>query len=263
MTALDLIVFSDLDGTLLDHATYDWSPARPALDRLAALDVPVVLASSKTAAEIAPLRREMGLERWPAIVENGAGLLPAGQGADAPGPEYPRLRAVLKGLPETLRAGFEGFGDWSDAEVARRTGLPPESARLARIRAFSEPGIWGGDDAGRDAFVAALAAQGVSARLGGRYLTLSFGGTKADRMAELATSLGRTRMVALGDAPNDAEMLTTADIGVVIANPHGPGLPELPGEAAGRIRRSTKTGPAGWNEMILPLVSDQADTPAG
>lgn len=29
-----LLVFTDLDGTLLDHESYDWSPARPALNRL-------------------------------------------------------------------------------------------------------------------------------------------------------------------------------------------------------------------------------------
>lgn len=43
-----LILFSDLDGTLLDHDTYDWSPAQPALKQLAALEVPLVLTSSKT-----------------------------------------------------------------------------------------------------------------------------------------------------------------------------------------------------------------------
>ena len=34
-----LLLFSDLDGTLLDHDSYDWSPAKPALERLAAADI--------------------------------------------------------------------------------------------------------------------------------------------------------------------------------------------------------------------------------
>jgi hypothetical protein len=73
-----LIVFSDLDGTLLDHETYSWQPAAPALDALKQRGIPLILASSKTAAEIAGLRAEMGFADCPAIVENGAGMLSRG-----------------------------------------------------------------------------------------------------------------------------------------------------------------------------------------
>ena len=31
-----VMVFTDLDGTLMDHETYDVAPAKPALDALAA-----------------------------------------------------------------------------------------------------------------------------------------------------------------------------------------------------------------------------------
>lgn len=69
-----LLVFSDLDGTLLDANDYDWSPAQPALDRLANAGIPLVLSSSKTAAEMAWLQAAMGLH-LPAIVENGAAVV--------------------------------------------------------------------------------------------------------------------------------------------------------------------------------------------
>ena len=54
-----LVVFSDLDGTLLDHDTYAWDAAKPALTRLALLGCPVILTSSKTAAEITVLQADM------------------------------------------------------------------------------------------------------------------------------------------------------------------------------------------------------------
>ncbi|MCA0919954.1 HAD-IIB family hydrolase [Pseudooceanicola nanhaiensis] len=256
MTLPPFIVFTDLDGTLLDHESYSWEAARPALDALEALGVPVILASSKTAAEIAPLRAELGRAWCPAIAENGAGLLAPGADPQEPGPVYRELRARLDQLAPEMRARFTGFGDWTDAEVAQVTGLPAENARLARIRAFSEPGVFDGTEAEEAAFVAALEALGVASRRGGRFLTLSLGGTKADRMAEAAAAWPGCRTVALGDAPNDVEMLQTADIGIVIANDHAKPLPALEGEAEGRIRRSTKIGPAGWNEMILKLVSE-------
>ena len=248
-----LIVFTDLDGTLLDHHDYSWQAAAPALDKLRALGVPVVIASSKTAAEIAPLRAEIGFADCPAIVENGAGLLPAGATPDDAADDYARLRAALDTLPAELRNRFRGFGDMTDQDVADITGLPLASAALARTRAFSEPGVYEGD---AQAFTKALEQKGIHARRGGRFLTLSFGGTKADQMADIAATYGTPDTIALGDAPNDVEMLQTATHGVIIANPSGQPLPELQGEAEGRIFRSEKAGPNGWNASILKLLSD-------
>ena len=75
-----MIVFTDLDGTLLDHETYRFDAALPALETLAARGVPLVLATSKTAAEIGPIRQALGRD-VPAIVENGGGIDWAGDAA--------------------------------------------------------------------------------------------------------------------------------------------------------------------------------------
>ncbi|MCR8547226.1 HAD-IIB family hydrolase [Salipiger sp. P9] len=248
-----LIVFTDLDGTLLDHSDYSYDPARPALAALKARGIPLILASSKTAAEILPLHQELGLGDAPMIVENGAERVSPGAAA-TDRTAYDRLRGILDTLPEDLRAPFRGFGDMSTAEVAEITGLPPASAALARQRNFSEPGLWQGTDAQRDAFLAALAAQGVLARSGGRFLTLSFGGTKAQQMAGIMADLGADTAIALGDAPNDVEMLESADYGVILRNDHGKGIPALPGEDSGRIARTTEPGPKGWNIAVLALL---------
>lgn len=103
-------------------------------------------------------------------------------------------------------------------------------------------------------FLQALKTLGVSARRGGRFLTLSFGGTKADRMTEIAARYGTPLKLALGDAPNDREMIEAADHGVIVTNPHGAPLPCLPGETAGRIHRTAAPGPEGWNTAVLDLL---------
>jgi mannosyl-3-phosphoglycerate phosphatase len=261
-----IIIFSDLDGTLLDHETYSWTPARPALDALKARDIPLILASSKTAAEITGLRVEMGFTHCPAIIENGAGVLEAdgGDNGDDDRSVYGRLIAVLDSLPLRLRENFSGFSDWSVDEVADQTGLSPQDAARAAARRYSEPGLWWGDDEERVEFIELLAENGISARQGGRYLTLSYGATKADRMREIAARYAaggkKPLVLALGDAPNDIEMLEAADIGVVIANPHTAPLPELDGESIGRIIRTMKTGPEGWNEHVLRIIEELDDS---
>jgi len=244
------VVFTDLDGTLLDHESYSWDAAVPALEALKAAGVPLVLASSKTAAEIADLHADLGLAEIPAIVENGAGSFRPGEDGDDDS-AYRSLRRALEALPKELRVFFRGFGDMSAFEVADITGLSRDAAALARTRQHSEPGLWAGDAATLEAFVAALGAQDIAARRGGRFLTLSFGATKADRMAEITTGLGATTSLALGDAPNDVEMLKAADTGVIVKNDHVPPLPRLTGEDAGRITRTEAPGPAGWNLAVL------------
>jgi len=257
MPGIALIVFTDLDGTLLDHDSYSHAAAAPALRQLRDKGVLVVLASSKTAAEIAPLRAELGFSHVPAIVENGAGVLAPGAGADGGDADYTRLRRILATLPAELRAGFQGFGDWGPEGIARETGLSPQAAALAARRSFSEPGLWSGAAHARQSFLDALAAHGVHAREGGRFLTLSFGGTKAAQMGAIAARYGSPFIVALGDAPNDTEMLERADLGIVVANPHRAPLPALAGEDAGHIRRTTEPGPSGWNRAMLDVIVER------
>jgi len=151
---MQLLIFTDLDGTLLDHETYSWVPAQPALNELKRLGVPLIMASSKTAAEIAPLRAKAGFSHCPAIVENGAGILPPGNFADdGDVSAYRTIRETLGQVAEQLRANFKGFGDMSVEEIAASTGLPGDSAALAARRAFSEPGVWSGTDKERDIFI--------------------------------------------------------------------------------------------------------------
>ncbi|WP_095587470.1 HAD-IIB family hydrolase [Actibacterium ureilyticum] len=253
---MGLAVFTDLDGTLLDHDTYSYAAAQPALDRLITDRIPVILTSSKTAVEIIALHRDIGLGDAPIIVENGAGIVDPQQGNTDDDRAYRRIRAALDGLPG--RADFRGFGDMTDAEVAEITGLPPQAAAMAQQRCHSEPGLWSGSDDALDTFLTALAERGISARRGGRFLTLSLGRTKADAMRDCAARLGATTTIALGDAPNDIEMLEAADFGVIIRNDHAPPLPPLRGEGTGRIRRTTAPGPQGWNVAMQDILNELA-----
>jgi len=253
-----LIVFTDLDGTLLDHETYSHAAALPALNRLKQLEIPLILASSKTAAEIIPLRAELGFSRCEAIVENGAGVLEASSDDQSSGEGYQRIRQILDRLPPGLRIQYRGFSDWSAEEVSGRTGLSLAQAQMAKQRRFSEPGLWLGNEADREKFVAAINAHGLSALQGGRFMTLSFGGNKAERMVEIARRYsavaGNPFTVALGDAENDVAMIERARLGVIIPNPAHGGIARLDGEATGRIIRAPSAGPEGWNQVILSLL---------
>ncbi|WP_281954588.1 HAD-IIB family hydrolase [Pseudophaeobacter arcticus] len=249
-----LMVFTDLDGTLIDHVTYRWDAAQQALTALQRLSAAVVLASSKTAAEIGALRSDLELEDWPAIVENGAGILSPHGKCVPQAAHYQAVRSVLDGLPGPLRRCFRGFGDVTADQLVEMTGLARPQAKLAQQRAFSEPGQWLGTAQQRSDFLAYLLEQGVTAQQGGRFLTLSFGGNKADQLLKIVQSYQPQHTIALGDAPNDIQMLEKVDFGVVVANPHRAPLPLLKGEARGQILRTKEAGPVGWNTAVLQLL---------
>lgn len=256
--ARNLIVFTDLDGTLLDHETYSHAKALPALERLRELEIPLILASSKTAAEIVPLRAALGLSHCEAIVENGCGIIEAGEADEGSGETYHKIREILNGLPPALRSRYQGFSDWTAQEVSARTGLSLVEAANARKRQFSEPGLWLGNEKDRQEFVALISEKGLDVQQGGRFMTLSFGGNKAERVIEIANRYTAPDcepfIIAFGDAGNDVAMIEQAHLGVIIPNPAHGGIPRLDGETTGRVIRAGSEGPAGWNQIITALL---------
>ncbi|AXS84942.1 HAD-IIB family hydrolase [Marinobacter sp. Arc7-DN-1] len=257
-----LLIFSDLDGTLLDHDDYRWQPARPALAKLRAAAIPLVLNSSKTLPEIRALREELG-NTAPFIVENGAAVIipPHTFGNTAEevvnfGATRDRVLEVL-GAQRTAGAQFRGFDDMSAEELAGETGLDPAAAERAKQRLGTEPLIWQGADEGLAEFKAALANENLRLVPGGRFLHAMGIFDKADGARFL---LGKYRerygeqplvAIALGDSPNDQRMLESADIPVVI---RGVKSEEVTLPSAKHAMRSLKPGPEGWNECVLNLL---------
>ena len=52
------LVYSDLDGTLLDHYSYQATDALPMLAQLSCANIPVILNTSKTYTELLPIVKE-------------------------------------------------------------------------------------------------------------------------------------------------------------------------------------------------------------
>jgi len=261
-----LLIFTDLDGTLLNHENYCWQQARPALERVAEAGVPLILNSSKTAAEIRVLRQQMG-NTDPFIVENSAAVVipPNTFGNDREQiVHFGASRTdVLKVLAAQRGCGarFRGFADMSDEELAEYSGLDSASAARARERLGTEPLLWEGSEDERVCFEAALAAENLRLVKGGRFYHAMGIFDKADGARFLLNKYReqyqeryghqQVTAIALGDSPNDQQMLEEADIPVVI---RGVNSNEVQLPSGKHAMRSLKPGPEGWNECVLNLL---------
>jgi mannosyl-3-phosphoglycerate phosphatase len=72
-TTPKLVIFTDLDGCLLDRETYSFEPAQAALRLIREKEIPLILVSSKTRVEIEEYRRRLK-NGHPIVSENGGAV---------------------------------------------------------------------------------------------------------------------------------------------------------------------------------------------
>jgi len=263
-----LLIATDLDGTLLDHASYAYAPALPVLQALRARGVPVVFNSSKTAAELTVLRRKLD-NHDPYIAENGAVVhLPKALGPHAPvgtrllGVSAGAVRAAVQAVRAQLGCRCTGFSELDADAVAALTGLDRAAAEQARTRDASEPLVWHDSEAMLAHFRTALHARGLTVVRGGRFVHVGGETDKGRALCWLAaayraqSSGGTLVVIAAGDADNDRPMLAAADVAVVVPRPDGSRL-DVP-EAPRRIV-APAPGPAGWAAAMRQAVAPWLD----
>ena len=264
---IPLVVLTDLDGTLLDHHSYSARPAKPALERLKQLRIPVIFNTSKTRDEVLVLRQQLD-NHDPFVCENGSAVfLPrtdgSGYNPEILGASY---QDILKALHQLRSQGyrFRGFNDMPDSEVAALTGLSIDEAHLAKQRHASEPLIWNDSDSAKAEFVQALEGFGLRATQGGRFLHVMGNTDKSsgvDFFRHYYAHYWKTdiQVAALGDGGNDREMLEAADYPIVI-----PGVNTTLSLNNSASVTATQAGPDGWNHCMNELLDQlQKEQPCG
>jgi mannosyl-3-phosphoglycerate phosphatase len=266
------LVFTDLDGSLLDAETYSFDAARPALQRLQRAGTPLVPVTSKTRAEVEWWRRLLS-NRDPFIVENGGALfLPEfclpfaidgaicrdGYGVVEFGQPYERLVTALLDASRETGCAVSAFHAMEAEQVARRCGLTIEQAQMAKAREYDEAfEIQCGAE--RVRLLEALERRGLRWTRGGRFYHVMGGSDKA-RAVKAARDLyvrayGEVTTIGIGDAPNDAGFLGVVDYAVIIRSPMWERMTKL----VPRGHVTQQPGPAGWNEAILTIFDSPCE----
>jgi len=264
--AYGVLVFTDLDGTLLDADSQSWSPAAGAINELKKREMPIMPVSSKTRAEAESFMKQMEVN-GPLITENGSGIfVPKGYFPfefkydrevdnycviDLAQP-YSKVREVLselKGLGEIV-----GFGDMSTKEIAEEMARDESLAELAKKREYEEVFRFSGDE---EVLKKALGERGVTWTSRGRYWRARICGDKGEavkRLVELyKTADSGLKTVGLGDSFRDVSLLKAVDVPILIRRKDGSFDPEVTLEC---VRKSDSPGPQGWGEEIMKVLGE-------
>ncbi|WP_419767953.1 HAD-IIB family hydrolase [Arcobacter sp.] len=255
-TKTDYLIFTDLDGTLLDHKTYEFNEAKEMLDFIREQKIPLIIVTSKTKDEVVELQKKLDIS-FPFVIENGAGIF-------IPKEKTYELISLGKNYDTTISAfkeyskkfPIQGFHEMNDEEVSLYTGLPKNKAKKARKRTFSEPFILK-DETKAKQLKQLVLTDGFDVVKGGRfYHLITFGQDKAKAVLEMKKYYDNLynknfKTIALGDGENDITMLKCVDIPILIKKYDGSFIKcEI-----NNLTKSRFIGPKGWNNSLKRILN--------
>jgi mannosyl-3-phosphoglycerate phosphatase len=272
------LIFTALEGALVDPHTDSFAGAEEALSELDRRKIAFVLLTTRTREEIDPIRRKMG-HNHPFVTENGGGIFfPDGYFSlkipgsvrtarylsVAQGRLYAEVCEALDDIAEECAVGVAGFHHMSLREIADNTGLRPKIAELARAREFDEPFYFtSADDKAIARFVETARARGFDTRRGPMFWHLS---AKCDAARAVRSLAGlfreathiKLRLVGIGGGEGDLPWLRAVDHSVLLPDSQEAAQPsEHSRDNPGRTRSivmGDAPGAAGWNKAILNII---------
>ena len=247
-----LLIFTDLDATLLDHETYSFEEALPALQLIKDKEIPLILSSSKTYEEMIHIRKKLN-NKDPFIYENGSGIYFKNKKVSL-GANYNEIQSLLSKLKQQFT--FLSFTDMGPQGIQKETGLDINASIRASQREFTEPIIWKDTIEQLNKFKTLLSKKNLIILQGGRFLTISSPQTKGDALLWIKKryeGLSNKKIITLGlgDSENDINMLKKVDKAVIIRHPTQP-PPKITMHSS--IITTDEIGPKGWNKAIIDYI---------
>lgn len=260
-----ILIFSDLDGTLLDDKTYSFEKAKDALNLIKKLKIPLILTSSKTKKEIEYYRNKLK-NKDPFISENGGGIfIPKNYFKKESyfieeekyfiirlGESYENLRKALK---EAKKDGFNlnGFGDMTLNEIMVLTNLKKKEAIFCKDRYFDEVFLFYGLKKEEKEMIKYFKEKGLKITKG-KYFHLMGKNDKGKAVKVLLKlykkKYGKVFSIGLGDSLNDLEMLKSVDLPVLIKKENG----SYENINLKKMIKSSFSGSKGFNEVLLKIL---------
>jgi mannosyl-3-phosphoglycerate phosphatase len=269
-TTRKLVIFTDLDGTLLDRNTFSFEPAQPALLIIQQKGVPLVLSSSKTRAEIEFYRKKLENDH-PFISENGGAVFipkdyfsfqfPYDRETDwffvlELGIFYPQIIRVLEWIKKETGILIKGFSDMTVKEISSACNLDMKEAELAKKREYDEPFIIEGGEKEIGIVRRKIEEKGMNYVWGGKFHHI-LGKNDKGKAVEILKELYENQFssiftIGIGDGLNDLPMLSVVERPFFLKEENSLSPKALP--PIQNLTVISGIGPQVWNKVILNIV---------
>jgi len=270
------LVFTGLDGAILDANPDTIQEVLPALELLRSRNVPLIATSLRTAAEVLPIVKSLDLPD-PFIVEGGGAIyipedaLKIGYKFQKTADNYRVIEfgthraSILKKLVRLRQdQGFNliGFSELTVKQASNWGDISPEEIRAAQAREYSEPVLFQGsaEELGR------LNSEIESQRLRIMRFNRSFlltGENDEGNAARFLTQLYREEFqgksvvsIGLGDNHLSTSLLYAVDIPVLVRRPDGK-FDDQVGRFGMKFTRNP--GPIGWSQAVIALITEDPE----
>jgi len=269
-TTPKIIIFTDLDGPLLDRKTYSFEAALPAIHLVKQKGIPLVLSTSKTRAEIELYRKRLENDH-PFICENGGAVFipkdyfsfrfPYERELDwyfviELGTFYLQIIEVLESIRKETAIPIKGFSDLTAKELKSLCGLSLEEAESNKEREYDEPFIVEGGQREIEIVRRKIQEKGLNYVWGGRFHRI-LGKNDKGKAVEILRELYENQFfsiltVGIGGSLNDVPMLLGVDEPILLKEED-----DLLPEGLSSTQNLTVIegrGPKVWSEAVLNVL---------
>ena len=251
-----VVIFTDLDGSLLHRDTFKFDSIKDYIKSLVSKGVIIIPNSSKTEKEIEKFNEELGLN-LPYISENGSSI----HGLNLITSNFPDklvlsrekeelLKIYENKVPEKLKEKCFQISKMSKKEKENILGQKDEKLKDALNRKYTLPFLFKGDKNDKNRLIKILNSNSLTLQEGGRVSNLCDNINKVKSMNRVIKILKKTedkiKTIAVGDNFNDLEMLRNCDIPCLVFNDQF----KLDQININNLIFSNKPSPEGWADVI-------------
>ena len=253
---LKVVIFTDLDGSLLHRDTFKFDSIKEYIIGLISQGIIIIPNSSKTEKEIEKFNEELGV-KLPYISENGSSI----QGLNLINVNFPNkiilsrekeelLKIFKDKVPEQLRDKCVQISKIIKKEQEKIFGQTDDKLKNALNRKYTLPFLFVGNKNEKNKLTKILNSNLLTLQEGGRVLNLCDNINKIKSMNRVIKILKKTedkiKTIGVGDNYNDLEMLKNCDVPCLVFNDQF----KLDKINIDNLIFSNKPSPEGWADVI-------------
>ena len=256
-----IIIFTDLDGSLLNKDTFMFDEIEDYFRELISKGIKIIPNSSKTKAELSDLNKQYNLD-LSFIAENGSSIY--------------GLNLIHKNLPERISLSrsadqiYEIYNENVSSDLKKKItfimklkskeqneifGLPLNKMMLAIKRDHSIPIQFNGTEIEKNEFVKIINDSGLTVQTGGRVMNICDNVNKSEAMSKTIELINKEIdneliTIGVGDNQNDIDMLKKSDYACLVKNnSFDSSLVNID-----NLIKSTEPSPKGWADVIKTAI---------